>query len=81
MTYMEWYEKGDLSEAVKHAIAHFEKKYGTPPSIVETSLKDEPLPEGMTFVVNRIRIPKGHILVGEINVQWMETDERWLGQN
>jgi hypothetical protein len=53
-----------LSENVKQAIALYIKKHGEPPNILETPLKDVPLPEGMT--VRWINLPKNILLIGKV---------------
>lgn len=63
--YMLWYQNVPVTDRVKNAIEYYQKRYGNPPSIIETPLEEE-LPEGMSVVVKRVRIPKGNLLVGEV---------------
>lgn len=54
-----------LSENVQQAIANYVRRHGEPPDILETPLKDIPLPEGMTL--RWINLPKNILLIGKID--------------
>lgn len=55
-----------LSENVRQAIEIYIQKHGTPPNILETQLKEVPLPEGMNIVTRWISLPRNILLVGKI---------------
>jgi hypothetical protein len=55
-----------LSENVRQAIAMYVRKHGEPPNILETPLKDMPLPEGMNMVTRWINLPKNILLIGKV---------------
>lgn len=55
-----------LSENVQRAIDMYARKHGTPPNILETQLKDVPLPDGLNIVTRWISLPKNIILVGRV---------------
>lgn len=59
-------EKLPLSENVRQAIALYQRKHGEPPNILETPLKDVPLPEGMSIIVKWINLPNNILLIGKI---------------
>lgn len=54
-----------LSENVRQAIDVYIRKHGTPPNVLETPLKDVPLPDGMSIVVRWISLPSNIFLVGK----------------
>lgn len=56
----------NISQEVADILQAYTKKYGYPPQILETSLKDIPLPDGMNLVVRWQQIPKNIILIGEV---------------
>ena len=58
--------KSTMPAKAQKAIDYYQHKYGTPPQVLETSLRDEPLPEGLVLVVKvqRVHIPKSHFLMG-----------------
>lgn len=66
MLYTMWQSdsKSATSDDVRQAIDSYIKKFGTPPNILETPLKDVPLPEGM--VVRWINLPKNILLIGKV---------------
>lgn len=54
-----------LSENVRQAIEMYQRKHGQPPTILEHGGRESaPLPEGLTMVVEIIRIPKNILLIG-----------------
>ena len=55
-----------LSENIRLAVEMYIRKHGTPPDILETPLKDIPLPEGMNIVTRWINLPKNILLVGKV---------------
>jgi len=63
-----WFDnsKDPMTDKVRKALDAHIQKFGVPANIVETSLKDEPVPEGVELVVRvqRVRIPKSHFLIG-----------------
>ena len=66
--YLMWFDnsKEPMTDKVCKALDAHIQKFGVPANIVETSLKDEPVPEGVELVVRvqRVRIPKSHFLIG-----------------
>ena len=67
--YQLWFDdsKTTMSAKAEKAIEYYRQKFGAPPQVLETSLKDEPLPEGLELavMVQRVSIPKYHFLLGE----------------
>ena len=59
--------KNSMPIKAQKALAYYQQKFGIPPQVLETSLQDEPLPEGIELVVRvqRVSIPKHHFLIGE----------------
>lgn len=56
-----------LSENVCNALDNYIKRNGLPKQILlETGLKELPLPEGMNIVVRVIDFPKNVLLVGKL---------------
>lgn len=55
-----------LSENVQRAIDIYIRKHGQPPNILETPLKDVPLPDGLNIVTRWISLPKNILLVGKV---------------
>jgi hypothetical protein len=68
MDYLMWFDdsSNDLPRKAQKAIDYYIQKFGIPPQILETSIQDDPLPEGLEFVVRveRVRIPKFHFFIG-----------------
>jgi len=68
MDYLLWFDgsKEPVSEKVQKVLDFYKEKFGVPANIVEMSLKDEPIPEGMQMVVRiqSVNIPKSHFLLG-----------------
>lgn len=66
MKYILWFDssKSPMPEKAQRAIEYYTKKFGNPPSILETSRQDDSV-TGLRVVVHRIRLPKFHFLLGE----------------
>ncbi len=66
MTYFLWFDdsKDPMTKKAQRVLEYYEKKYGRPPSILESSVKDEPV-EGLRIVTRRVSLPKFHFLLGE----------------
>jgi len=68
MSYLMWFDNSnsEMSEKARKAVEYYQSKFGTPPQVLEMSVKDEPLPEGLELVVRvrRVSIPKFHFLMG-----------------
>jgi hypothetical protein len=63
-----FFDDSEFSMSVKaqKALDFYFQKFGTPPQVLETSIQDEPVPEGLDLVVRvqRVSIPKFHFLIG-----------------
>lgn len=59
-------DKVSLSENVQRAIDMYIRKHGEPPNILESSLKDVPLPDGMSIVTRWVKLPTNILLIGKI---------------
>jgi hypothetical protein len=64
MTTYQLYQLGK-SDSVASVLAEYERKYGRPPQILEVSPQFD-LPEGLTLVVSRTRLPSNIMLLGMI---------------
>ena len=65
-TYSMWQSdsKTATSEDIRRAIDSYIKRFGQPPNILETPLKDIPLPDGLNL--RWINLPKNILLVGKV---------------
>ena len=53
----------NVPQEVSEVLQQYQRKYGQPPEILETSLPELPLPDGMSLVVRRHELPKNIILI------------------
>jgi hypothetical protein len=63
-----WFDdsKVPMSDKAQKALDYYMKKFGVPAQVLETSLRDEVLPDGLQLIarVQRVSIPKHHFLIG-----------------
>lgn len=57
----------DIPTEIQQALNQYIQRYGQPPQILlESSLEQVPLPEGMNIVTQAVHLPKNIILIGSI---------------
>ena len=69
MIYTAWqFDNVPLDENVRNALDSYIEKNGLPEQILlETGLKELPIPEGMNIVVKTVSIPKNVLLIGKLS--------------
>lgn len=65
---MDYYMLWNGRDKVDEALRAYTSRYGQPPNIIQSSVRDDPLPENMGVVVERVHIPTNYLLVGILHL-------------